>query len=663
MRTLLQLAAVALSAAIGAFAPALAPSALAAPTAEDFVNSQIAGVSLSPSGQHVAVIFRTGPKTNSVRIGTYASGKLNFDTGLSLGERPAVGVWFKNDNRLVIALVIEDVAIAGTRDEKGGRVTFNRVNYVAVNRDGSGLKVLMEQDQLGADIVSLLRNDPDHIMLQSQDPATRATDLYKVNVTDGSAVKVEAGQRRAAGGATNKRAILTRDWMVDANGNAFARTDIDFARNTVEIYTRPVGGSGWKLFTRFAQVGNVTPVDLQGLASPQTAYVVSRANGDKRALWEYDLASGQPVKGVVSSAQGEVYAAQFDPITGQLIGTTAVIQGLPVTTYTDQTLAAVQQAVGAAIGGFTVNQIVSRADDDSVMIIRSEASNQPPTWTLFDLTARAAVRVGSALKIDPRLFGVTQTVVYPSSDGRQITGFITMPPGKSRNAPLIVMPHGGPESQDTTDFDMWRQFLVTRGYAVFQPQFRGGDGYGLAHEQAGHLAWGTLVQDDVRTGIAYLAAQGMIDTNRMCVFGWSYGGYMAMAGPTMSPDLYKCAVAGAGVADLPAMLDWVREEQGGGDSLSYLYWSKRMGDEAQARAASPTSFAGQLNVPFLLIHGEDDDVVPIEQSELMEAALTAAGKPVEFMRIPKTGHSPRGENMIAMLKRLESFLMTHLPPG
>lgn len=213
------------------------------------------------------------------------------------------------------------------------------------------------------------------------------------------------------------------------------------------------------------------------------------------------------------------------------------------------------------------------------------------------------------------------------------------------------MPHGGPEAQDDLNFDPWRQFLVSRGYAVFQPQFRGGDGFGAAHEQAGHGQWGKLVQDDVTTGVAKLIADGIADPKRMCIFGWSYGGYMAMAGAAFSPDLYNCSVAGAGVADVDRMLAWEGETTSR-ESPVFKYWLDRMGDAATRQAASPADFAANVKIPMLLIHGDKDENVPFEQSVIMRDALTKAGKDVEFVELPGEEHTPFGPAMIKTLNAI-----------
>ena len=116
------------------------------------------------------------------------------------------------------------------------------------------------------------------------------------------------------------------------------------------------------------------------------------------------------------------------------------------------------------------------------------------------------------------------------------------------------MPHGGPASFDRADFDWKAQFFASRGYVVLQPQFRGSTGFGADHQAAGDGEWGRKMQDDLDDGVAFLVGQEIVDPERICIVGSSYGGYAALAAGAFSPDLYSCHVSINGVSDIRAML-------------------------------------------------------------------------------------------------------------
>ena len=148
---------------------------------------------------------------------------------------------------------------------------------------------------------------------------------------------------------------------------------------------------------------------------------------------------------------------------------------------------------------------------------------------------------------------------------------------------------------------------ANKGYAVFQPHFRGGSGTGRKWVEAGWGQWGQLIQSDINDGTRAMIARGIADPNRICVAGWSHGGYVAFTASYLDTDLYKCSMAGAGVSDLRRMQDWVRDEQGGRQSISYKYWANAIGDpnddKGKLDAYSARRNAEQVGMPLLIMHG------------------------------------------------------------
>jgi dipeptidyl aminopeptidase/acylaminoacyl peptidase len=232
---------------------------------------------------------------------------------------------------------------------------------------------------------------------------------------------------------------------------------------------------------------------------------------------------------------------------------------------------------------------------------------------------------------------------------------------------LILVPHGGPAARDTAEFDWIGQALASRGYAVLQPEFRGSDGFGWAHMAAGFGQWGRKMQSDLADGVRFLASQGTIDPKRVCIVGASYGGYAALAGAALPSDkgIYRCAVADSGVADPRGMLKWVQDRYR--EDAVLRYWDRFMGvtspDDPKLSEISPLAHAADVSVPVLLIHGKDDTVVPIEQSEQMAAALQAAGKPVTFVKLNREDHwLSNAETRQRMLAETVKFLEANNPP-
>ncbi|EGF90920.1 prolyl oligopeptidase family protein [Asticcacaulis biprosthecium C19] len=226
----------------------------------------------------------------------------------------------------------------------------------------------------------------------------------------------------------------------------------------------------------------------------------------------------------------------------------------------------------------------------------------------------------------------------------------------------MVLPHGGPESRDNIDFDWQTQCLASRGYAVLQPNFRGSSGYGEVFVEKGFGEWGRKLQTDLSDGVRWLAAQGTIDPKRVAILGASYGGYAALAGATLDPDIYRCAVSIAGVSDLKSMTGFELDNSAGKQTRRVRYWKQFMGDAKTFDAVPPARQADKAYCPILLIHGTDDTIVPIDQSKRMEKALKAAGKPVEFITYKGQDHwETVGSHRIGMMTSALAFLEKHNP--
>ncbi len=156
--------------------------------------------------------------------------------------------------------------------------------------------------------------------------------------------------------------------------------------------------------------------------------------------------------------------------------------------------------------------------------------------------------------------------------------------------------------------------MAAQGYLVLQPNYRG-SAVTQDHLCAGYGEWGRKMQTDLSDGVRYLVKEGMADPARVCIVGASYGGYAALAGITLDPGVYRCAVSVAGISDLKRMLQAVNPYA----DQERRYWDRFMGvtgtSDPLLQRLSPIKHIDAINVPLLLIHGRDDTVVRFEQSE------------------------------------------------
>ncbi len=308
--------------------------------------------------------------------------------------------------------------------------------------------------------------------------------------------------------------------------------------------------------------------------------------------------------------------------------------------------------------------LVSHSDDFTKVIVRVFGVKDGYVYALFDWYTHQSVILGQAYQgVVP---AEVRRVSYRAADGMVIPGYLTLPRGAvDKDLPLIVMPHGGPAVADTLRFDWWAQAFAAQGYAVLQPNYRGSYlNYRFA--ASGFGEWGRKMQTDLSDGVRYLAQQGIIDPKRVCIVGGSYGGYAALAGVTLDPGVYRCAISVAGVSDLKRMLNWTNYSIGHGDNRTQRYWDRFMGvsgpSDPLLKAISPIEHVNAVTAPVLLIHGKDDTVVPYEQSDVMADALKHAGKSVELVTLKHEDHwLSRSATRQQMLEASVAFLRKNNP--
>ncbi len=162
-----------------------------------------------------------------------------------------------------------------------------------------------------------------------------------------------------------------------------------------------------------------------------------------------------------------------------------------------------------------------------------------------------------ALKKVEQYLAEMKPISYKSSDGLEISGYLTLPVGSDgKNLPVVIYVHGGPKGpRDNWGYNPAVQFLANRGYAVLQPNFRASGGYGKKFLNAGDLQWGKLMQDDITWGVKHLIAQGIANKDKVAIMGGSYGGYATLAGVAFTPDLYACGVDIVGPSNIFTLLE------------------------------------------------------------------------------------------------------------
>lgn len=598
---------------------------------------------ISPNGQYFAGLFGVNGEQ---RIGIFSLFKDGGDP-VVVGIPDETGLesirWVNDDN---IILTLQGLA----------RVEADRwyiQRLYGVNRTSGKLTPLLPDmgGQNAADVLHVPSDGSNEILVGAQDTIYTNQEgfwptVFRVDVTNGKRRKVVDG----------KPGVW--DWAADATGNVrlgFAYDD-DTQKSRL-LYAK----EGTRSFRSIesANLGKDESLTVPFLFIPGSDHALvqkENANGQS-SIVETNIVTKQDAGYIYEPAKGNVEWPLLSYDGRTLLGVATDDQDNPVH-WIDPEMEKAQSYLNAAAKNAKA-RIISFNRDQSRMLVRISSPDNPGLLFLYDAQTQALDQISAVnTAIGAKRLAPVKLVQYNARDGLEIEGILTLPKGRAaQNLPFIVMPHGGPWAHDTLSYDYWAQFLASRGYAVLQPNFRGSTGYGQAFLKAGEGQMGYAMQDDVTDGVNWAVKQGIADPKRVCIVGASYGGYAAMWGIVKDPDIYRCAISIAGVANLRREVN-----DFGNSSRSNLFRDQWQRMTPDFNAVSPIKSVERIKAPLLLIHGKKDITVDHVQSVIMEKAMRGAGKSVEFVSLPLADHHfGREADRMILLSSMESFLAKHNP--
>lgn len=611
--------------------------------------------SVSPNGQLVAAVLNTGD-TPAVVVGPFGSTELTRILQLQYADDRIEWIEWANDGQLLISASFSTVI-------RSNRIRLNRL-YV-VNRDGSGLQQIFRKSVKGVNndsyyvdkdrVLSFLPDDPEHILLQLYDPADKATAVFKVNINKNKFEKQ----------FVNKYEVST--WYADDSGHVLLGVGYD--EDTVSIWYREPGQEQFELLHESVIFESETfsPVAI----ADGKAIVISDHELGRQALWQYDIKSGEFENLLFAADDYDIDRAIFDPEQRRVVGA-AYYDHFERRHYFAEADARIHQLVRQSFSQFETI-VYSRSRDSNRMIIAAQSDDSPTKYFWLDIVAQKA---GPWFSQFPELEGQALNPVTPyeftARDGVRIRGYLTLPArADDRKPPLVVYPHGGPHVRDYQYFDPLLQLFANRGYAVLQVNFRGSAGFGSVFKASGYRQWGGKMQEDVYDAIDWLTAQDIVDADRTCIVGASYGGYVALTAAFQKPEDFACFVSMSGVSDLPAQVlaesDW---------DTGRLAAYKVIGDitddaqKHQLNLNSPVRHAREIRRPVLIIHGDRDTQVRVTQSaDFVKKATTndyfgdvnEPLFPLQYIELPfGTHYLDDNKNRLATFKAVDEFLKKYL---
>ena len=565
---------------------------------------------------------------------------------MGYGERRVVGWgWFDHENLLI--------QLAEYTDIEGQKLDIVRlINYNARTKK----RTLVGWDNSflsAANVLWRSREGRPRILLSRYRSGAGTERLFQPEVIE---VDLETGAQKIV----QQRNPVVDGWAADGNGVVRMGFGGNADKGKRTVLYRPDAKRQFDTIIneKIEKYGSGSAVPQIFLADGNTAIATSRRDGFTD-VFELDLktmALGKKLFTVKGYDIGDI-SSNFDDNRLESIYWTDT---RPQRKYFDPRLIEIQAMLDDMFGVGNA-RIASTDRPRENIVIAVGAPDQRGSYYLYQTVSGKMALLGHANPVLKDMsFNPVSTIRYKARDGKEIEAVLTLPRLKPAKAlPLIVLPHGGPWSRDEEGFDRWAQPLAELGYAVIQPNFRGSSGYGKAWESAADGNWGAAMQDDLLDAISALAAKGIADAKRVCIMGWSYGGYAASRAAQRDGKYYRCAISGAGVHDLPDMVAFDKNYLG-------EFGAKYIGAAGRLPDISPARHARDFSIPILVVHGKVDQRVPVSQSRNLVKALKSAGK-VEgrdfvYLEQPKNTHNfPFEADEVQFLEAVRDFLAKHNP--
>lgn len=666
-----------------------------APSVRDYIaEPTFTGLNMSPDGRYLAGIRRDGLDYYLI-VADLNEPELKF-TGTLFNDIIISGInWATNDKIVVEAYVVfraDTLSLLDPQDWFNPDIRRIRIDALyLIDRDGSNVTRLFEGDEQldnylsDVQLLDVATSDPDRILVQTRE-VERSNKLsgnlgyggagvYEVNIHTGEYDEYVRGQKRSI------------RYETAADGTVKYRIDENAAGNRQTYYVADVQENDRIRWKKGASIKTNDVIDelerpfkMEILRSSETAplvYVRDVPDGeDRHAIYLYDLEKGEHVEmiaahpdfdmggGFIDASSGII----LDPNTNELIGVSWTGRKSEMLLF-DPNQQRHVEALESYFGDQLNFRIIDMSVDGNRWLIRAGGPGSSGFYALYELDKVKVTELGDRMaSLSGKAAYQMKMVSYTARDGTELYGYLTLPFGDEKGShPFVMYPHGGPQARDFFAWDDTAQLLASRGYAVFQPQFRGSAGFGKRFAQSGYREWGGIMQTDVEDGLAHLIAEGYVDAGRGCIMGFSYGAYATMQGAVATPDDYRCALAGGGVYDLFEMQRWSRAVRGR-NSSTFEYWTTQLGDPNQNYEdlieRSPARNLDKLKIPVFLFHGSKDNIVPIEQAEMLESRLKSAGADYEYVVMKKAGHqfgAPRTAEMREIRESILEFLARHNP--
>ncbi|GIV31369.1 MAG: peptidase [Saprospiraceae bacterium] len=588
---------------------------------------------LSPSGKYFAFL---GPWNRRLNIFIQEPGSDKAHRITSITDRDIAWFFWKTDQTLLFA-----------RDKDGDE----NYHLYAIDRDGSNLRELTPFEGVRMDLIDDLEDFEEEIIIQMNRNNPHLFEPYRLNIRTGELHQL----------AVNDDMSQPIDsWMTDHQGRLRAASKVVEGTNTCLLYRQSEDEPFREIITTDFRV-NITPLFFD-FDDGDTVFVSTNLGRDKSVIVRFNMATGLE-EGPVIFEHPEVDVTNLAYSRKRKVLTTVTyLTDKRHLYFLDAETKAMYKRLEKDLAGYEIVITDYNRDEDKFMI-RTYSDRSLGAYYFYDKGTDELIKIAD---VSPWLseedMAPMLPVSYQSRDGLTIHGYLTLPKGSSgKNLPVVVNPHGGPWVRDTWGYNPEVQLLASRGFAVFQMNYRGSTGYGRKFWEISFKQWGRKMQDDITDGVKWLIDEGIADPDRVGIYGGSYGGYATLAGLTFTPDLYACGVDYVGVSNLFTFLNTIPPYWKPYLEMMYEMVGHPEKDKDILYAASPVFHIDRIRAPLFVAQGANDPRVNIDESDQIVRALRQRGIDVLYMVKYDEGHGFHNEeNQFEFYKAMLGFLMKYL---
>ncbi|NOS85391.1 MAG: S9 family peptidase [Ignavibacteria bacterium] len=597
------------------------------PLKDFFKNPEKTSYLISPSGKFISFL---APHNERLNIFVQEIGSQDTKRITEVTERD-IHAYFWGNNNTIIYL----------RDNAGDE----NFHFYSVNINNAENKDLTPFEGVRANLVDELEDFDSEILIEMNKRNPEVFDVYRMNF--------ETGEMNLA--AENPGNIS--GWVTDHNGRIRAAITTDGVNTSLMF--REYEKDPWKtvITTNFKE--SLMPVFFT--FDNEHLYATSNIGRDKSAIIKYDIKNARELEVIFEHPDVDVSSLSYSK-KRKVLTAVSFYTWKRERVFLDEETKKIFKRLETELGNNELF-ITDKDDNEEIFIVRTYSDRSLGANYIYDKTTDKLTKISDVSPwINENEMAEMKPITYKSRDGITINGYLSLPLGKEhKNLPVVINPHGGPWARDQWGFNPEIQFLVNRGYAVLQMNFRGSVGYGRKFWECSFRQWGRTMQDDITDGVNWLIEQGIADQERIAIYGGSYGGYAVLAGLVYTPELYAAGVDYVGVSNLFTFMNSIPAYWKPYLEMLYEMVGHPEKDKQLLEESSPVFHVDKIKAPLFIAQGKMDPRVNINESDQMVEALKKRGIEVPYMVKDNEGHGFQNqENRFDFYREMELFLGKHL---